>query len=308
MKKEYDCIIVGAGPAGLTAAIYLARAQISCLVIGKWKLGNLYKAHIVGNYPGFSKDVSGAFIIEETIKQGQRFGAEFLEEEIINAEKKGDKNFVVMTDTTKEFKAKTLILCPGKAYKMSNVKNEKDLTGKGVSYCVTCDGILFKDKKVAVLGSKNLAAGEALQLLTYTKDITVFTNGREPEITDILMKEVQKNKINLRKEKVIEFKTGSNGFLEYLIFENGEMDKFDGVFIALGTTSALNFATKLGLEVEDTNLKVDKNGKTNLEGVWAAGDCTGSNAQAAVSTGDGCNAAISLIKYLKGKNVYLDYD
>lgn len=308
MKKEYDCVIVGAGPAGITAAIYLARAQLRCLVIGKWKLGNLYKAHIVGNYPGFPKDVSGAFIIEEMIKQGQRFGAEFLEEEIINATKKSDKNFVVKTDTTKEFNAKTLILCPGKAYKMSNVKNEKELTGKGVSYCVTCDGLFFKDKKVAVLGSKNLAAGEALELLTYTKDITIFTNGREPEINEILVKELKKNKVNIKKEKVVEFKVGVNGFLEYLVFDNGEREKFDGVFIALGTTSALNFATKLGLDVVDTNLKIDLDGKTNSVGIWAAGDCTGSNAQAAVSAGQGCNAAISVIKYLKGKNVYLDYD
>ena len=96
--------------------------------------------------------------------------------------------------------------------------------------------------------------------------------------------------------------------LEYLVFDNGEREKFDAVFIALGTTSALNFATKLGLEVDNTNLKVDREGKTNVEGVWAAGDCIGSNAQAAVSAGDGCNAAISIIKYFKGKKVYIDYD
>ncbi|MBS3151851.1 FAD-dependent oxidoreductase [Candidatus Woesearchaeota archaeon] len=307
MKKEYDCVIVGAGPAGITASIYLARTQLSCLVIGKWKLGNLYKAHIVGNYPGFSNDVSGAFLIDEMIKQAKRFGAEFLEEEIIAVDKKGD-NFFISTDTKKEFKSKTLILCPGRAYKMSNIKNEKELIGKGVSYCVTCDGFFFKNKKVALLGSKNLAAGEALELLTYTKDITIFTNGRNPEFSEVLMKEIQKNGIKIKKEKVVEFKMGDGGFLEYLVFENGDREKFDGAFIALGTTSALNFATRLGLELSDTNLKVDKNCKTNLDGVWAAGDCIGSNAQAVVSAGDGCSAAISVIKYIKGKNVYLDYE
>ena len=308
MKKEYDCVIVGAGPAGITAAIYLSRAQLSCLVIGKWRLGNLYKAHIVANYPGFSKDVSGAYIIEESIKQAKRFGAEFLDEEIISSEKVKEKEFKVLTDTKKEFKSKTLILTPGKAYKMSNIKNEKELTGKGVSYCVTCDGLFFKNKKLAVIGSKNLAAGEALELLTYSKDVTIFTNGREPEITGVLMKDLIKNKVNIRKNKVVELKPNSNGSLEYVIFDNQERERFDGVFIALGTTSAVSFANKLGLELIDTNLKVDHDGKTNVNGVWAAGDCVGDNAQAVVSAGAGCNAAISVIKYLKGRNVYIDYE
>ena len=309
MKKEYDCIIVGAGPAGLTAATYLSRAQLTCLVVGKWNLGNLYKAHTVGNYPGFSKDVSGAFIIEEMVKQAERFGTEFLKEEVIAIDKKRDKDFSVRTDTRTELKSKSLILCPGKAYKMSNVKNEKELMGKGVSYCVTCDGLFFKNKKVAVLGSKNLAAGEALELLIYTKDITIFTNGRDPEFSEVLMKEIHKDNIKLRKDKVVEFKAhGETGFLDYVIFDNGERENFDGVFVALGMTSAFSFATRLGLEVIDTNIKVDSEGRTNVEGIWAAGDCTGTNAQAAVSAGAGCNASISVIKYIKGKNIYLDYD
>ncbi len=304
--KEYDCIIVGAGPAGLTAAIYLGRAQLNCLVIGKWKLGNLYKAHIVGNYPGFSEDVSGSFIIEEMIKQGKRFNSEFLEEEIISIENKKDKNFTITTDMKKEFKAKTLILCSGKSYKMSNIKNEKELTGKGVSYCVTCDGYFFKEKKVAVLGSKNLAAAETLELLNYSKNITIFTNGREPEFTDVLFNELRKNKIIIRKEKIVEFKGKDK--LDHVVFDDGNLERFDGVFIALGTTSAISFANRLGLEVVSTNIKVDKDGKTNIRGVWAAGDCIGSNAQAIVSAADGCNSAISIIKFLKGKNVYIDYD
>ena len=191
---------------------------------------------------------------------------------------------------------------------MSNIKNEKELTGKGVSYCVVCDGLFFKNKKVAVIGSKNLVAGESLELLTYTKDITIFTNGREPEISEALMSEIKKSKIKIRKEKVIEFQPGSKGTLEYVNFSDGNKERFDGVFIALGTTSAFSFAARLGLEVFDSNLKVDKEAKTNINGIWAAGDCTGSNAQAVVSAGQGCDAAISIIKYFKGKNVYVDYE
>ena len=303
--KEYDSVIIGAGSAGLTASIYLGRARLSCLVIGDYKLGNLYKAHIVGNYPGFSKDVSGKFIIEETVKQGERFGAEFLQEEVINIEKHDDY-FIIKTDTKKEFKTKALVLCPGKAYKMSNIKNEKELTGKGVSYCVVCDGLFYKDNKLAVIGSKNLAAGEALELLRYTKDITIFTNNREPEFSEVLMKDINKSNIKIRKDKIVEFKGKDK--LDCVFFENGDIDKFDGVFIALGTTSAISFANKLGLELDGTNIVVDKEAKTSVKGVWAAGDCTGSNAQAVVSAGEGCNAAISIIKYLKGRNVYIDYE
>ncbi len=305
MKKNYDCVIIGAGPAGLTAAIYLARARLKCLVVGKWKFGNLYKAHIVGNYPGFPKDVTGAYIIEEMVKQGKRFGAEYLEEEVISLNKEKG-NFLFKTDTKKELESKKVIIALGKAYKMSNVKNEKELTGRGVSYCVTCDGLFFKNKKIAVIGSKNLAAGEALELLTYTKDITLFTNGRDPEITDVLMKELKKNNVKLRKEKIIEFKGKEK--LGSLVFDDKKSENFDGVFIALGTTSALNFANRLGLEIEGTDIKVDKEFKTSLEGMWAAGDCVGSNAQAVVSAGNGCDAAISIIKSIKGRNVYIDYD
>ncbi len=304
MEKNYDCVIIGAGPAGLTAAVYLARARLKCLVVGKWKFGNLYKAHIVGNYPGFSKDVTGAYLIEEMVKQGKRFGAEYLGDEVISLTK--ENNFIFQTDTKKVFSSKTVIIALGKAYRMSNVKNEKELTGRGVSYCVTCDGLFFKDKKIAVIGSRNLAAAESLELLRYTKDITIFTNGRDPEITDTLMKELKKSKIKIRKEKVAEFI--GNKKLESLVFENKKSENFDGVFIALGTTSAMTFANRLGLEMEDTNIKVDREFRTSLEGIWAAGDCVGSNAQAVVSAGNGCDAAISIIKSLKGKRVYIDYD
>lgn len=303
---EYDCIIIGAGPAGITAAIYLARAQIKCLVLGKWKSGNLYRAHIVGNYPGFPDDVSGPYIVENFVKQAKRFGAEFIEEDVISVKKNGEKDFSIEIDNKDEFKAKTIILCLGKAYKMSNVKNEKELTGKGVSYCVICDGFFFKNKKVAVIGSKSLAAGEAIHLLDYTKDVTMLTNGRDLEANEILLKDLEKNKINTIKDKVVAFEGDKK--LEYVVFDNGKKERFDGVFIALGTTTALNFANSLGLEMDDTNIKIDRNGKTSIDGVWAAGDCTGCNQQAVSSAGEGCNASVSVIKYLKGKKVYVDYD
>ena len=306
LKREYDVIIIGAGPAGITASIYTSRAGLKTLLIGKYQLGNLYKALTVGNYIGFSKDVSGKFIIEESIAQTKRFGTEIIEEETIDSLR--DKAlFKIKTDTNKEFTSKTLIIACGKAYKMSNIKNEKELTGKGVSYCVTCDGYFFKNKRVAVIGNKNHAAPEALQLLTYTKDLTIITNGRELEVSETLKEQLKKSNIKIRTEKVLEF-TEKNGILKNISFSDGRKERFDGVFIALGTTSAFNFATKLGLETTDINIKVDNEMRTNIAGCFSAGDCTGSNPQAAVSSGQGCVAGISAIKYLKGKDVYIDYD
>ena len=306
IKKEYDVIIIGAGPAGLSASIYTSRAELDTLLIGKYHQGALYKAVTVGNYMGYSKDVSGKLIIDESVAQTKRYGTDILEEEAVNVVKENSK-FKLKTDTGNELTCKALIIACGKAYKMSNIKNEKELTGHGVSYCVTCDGYFFRNKKIAVLGNKNHAAAEALQLLSYTRDITIFSNGREFELGEELEKEVNKNNIKLRNEKILEFKS-NNGKLESFVFSEGNTEKFDGMFIALGTTSAFNFATKLGLEIKETDIRVDNEMKTNVAGVFAAGDCTGCYPQAAVSSGQGCIAGISAIRYIKGKDVYIDYD
>lgn len=301
----YDVIIIGCGPGGIGAAIYTARGKLSTLVIGDPTKSMLSKAHSVGNVFGFAQDVPGKHIMDVGIEQAKRFGATFIVAEVINA-KKQDNVFYVKCDNREQFESKTLIIATGRAFKMANIKHEKDLTGKGVHYCVTCDGYFYEGKKVCVVGHGNNAAEEALELLAYTKDVTLISNGHEFEFSAELKKLIEQKNIKMQRDRVVEFYGVEK--LDGLMLSNGTKIPFDGVFIGLGSTSALNFATKLGLETASNIVVVDKDGKTNLEGVYACGDCIGGNAQAAKSIGEGCNAAISAIKFLSGSNIYIDYD
>ncbi len=302
-QEPYDSIIIGTGPAGISAGIYTGRAKLKTLIIGKPEEGHLYKAHIIENYFGFLTG-SGAELMEIGIKQAQNFGCEFLRGEVTNAVKENEI-FKVRVDNGKEYFGKSLIITTGTAYKQSGLKNEKELSGKGVHYCGVCDGYFYKNKKIAVIGNANHAADEAITLLSYSKDITIFSNGKKFDTSQALMDYLKKNNVKLSEEKVISLEGKSQ--LESLVFENGKRLKFDGVFMALGITTALSFSTKLGLAIEKNYLIIDRDGKTNIPGVFAAGNCTGGNSQAAVSVGEGCNAAISVIKFLKGVSVYIDY-
>ncbi len=304
-KEAYDTIVIGTGPAGISAAVYTARAKLKTLILGKPKEGALYKAHIVANYFGFDKDISGKELVERAMRQVQRFGTVFVEGEVVSALKEVNDLFRVKMENGKIFFGKTLIITTGKAYKILGAENEEALSGNGVHYCATCDGYYYKNKKVAVIGHSNLAAEEALTMLSYTDNITIFSNGLEFQFSPFLHKELEKHKVVLRKDKIQRLLGATH--LEQIELADGKQLAFDGVFMALGRVSALNFATKLGLATKNNDLVIDRDGVTNVEGVFAAGNCTGGNAQAANSVGEGCNAALSVIKKLKGLTTYLDY-
>jgi len=142
-------------------------------------------------------------------------------------------------------------------------------------------------------------------LLPYTKDLTLFSNGRPWEVSPELLAELKAHQVKMRAEKVLAFE-GEKG-LETVLFEGNQREKFDGAFVAFGATGATAFANKLGLEMQGTNIQVDAHQQTNLPGVFAAGDCTGADAQAVKSAGDGCSAALSVVRFLRGKTAYIDY-
>lgn len=301
----YDVIIIGTGPAGVSASIYTSRAKLKTILIGKPEEGALYKAHSVANYYGFDKAPSGKELVERALAQTKNFGTTFLKGEVVNATKQGD-NFTVKMEDGTTYSGKKLVIATGKAYKILGAENEEALSGKGVHYCATCDGYYFQNKKVAIVGHSNLAAEEALGMLSYTKDLTIISNGMEFQFSPFLKKEVEKNKIKLRKEKIKKF-VGTKK-LEKIELENGKQLPFDGAFMALGRVSAISFASRLAITSKDNNIVIDRDGKTDVKGVFAAGNCTGGNAQAANSVGEGCNAAMSVIKELKGQAVYIDYN
>lgn len=318
----YDTIIIGAGPAGLSAAIYTARANLKTLLLGIPANSNAYKAHIFENYMGFASQISGPFLIEESKKQAMKFGTEFIEREVVDIRpslseakqlmRPEGATFFTVTDTDLAvYQSKTIIICSGLGFKPSGIKNEQPLIGHGVSFCVTCDGPFFKWKNVAVIGNTHFAGEEALQLLTYTPHVTILSHGRDFAFTEKMMEGLStKNSIKLVKTARISEFFGTEKF-EKMKCINGIEYVFEGVFLALGIATAADFANQLGIArtgPQNAFLVADpRTGETNVKGIYAAGDCTGGNAQAAKSSGEGCNAAISVIKLLKGVAAYVDY-
>lgn len=307
----YDVIIIGAGPAGIQATIFLARAQVSTLLIGHPQEGNLYRASIVENLFGF-RSITGAELVSRALDQMKDFRATLLEEEALNIAKnpnnKASHPFLVTTDRLKKIHAKKILICTGLAYKLSGAKGENELAGRGVHFCVACDAALYKNKSVAVVGHQNHAAAEALALTAYTKNITLISNGRNFELNPELARAIRKAHITTDNAKIKEF-VGTKK-LEKIKMDDGSERSYLAAFLALGTTNALDFALQLSLEVGRENppfITADHEGRTSVPGVYAAGGCTGSNLQAAVSIGQGCTAAITIIKDLKGITKFADY-
>lgn len=309
-NNMYDVLIIGAGPAGFSAAIYTTRAGLKTLLFGILKNSNAYKAHIIENYWGYEKQVTGPYLMEQGKAQAARFGTEFIEREILDVIQNQDGTFTA-TDTERvKYQAKTVIICSGLGFKPSGIRNEQPLVGKGVSFCVTCDGYFFKGKHVAVLGNANFAGEEALQLLTYTPDVSILSHGKDFSFSSKMEEGLQKGGIKFMKTpKITEF-LGKDKLEKIKCADSAEF-VFDGIFMALGIATAGDFANKLGvLRTGPQNAFIVANprtGETNVTGVYAAGDCTGGNAQAAKSTGEACNAAVSVIKLLKGVAAYVDY-
>lgn len=297
----YDVIIIGCGPAGLTAAIYTARSQLKTLVIGSIENSMLWKAHFIQNY--FGVEAEGKEMLKKGFDQVKKLGAEIVNAEVVGAKNK-DGSFTVTTSDNKDYGAKAIIIATGTACAPAGIKGEKELTGKGVSYCAICDGFFYKDKKIAVVGNGNFAAHEAIELLSFTKDITVLSQGKDWEISPEFMKALESKKVKLRKDRIAEFK--GKKALESIKIGSRE-EKFDGVFVALGSATGLSFAQKLGIQMKGSSIVIDRDGRTNVSGVFAAGNCTGCSPQVATDVGEGCNAGLSAIKFIKGKEMHVDY-
>ncbi|MCC6643458.1 FAD-dependent oxidoreductase [Candidatus Peregrinibacteria bacterium] len=311
-KQLYDLIIVGAGPAAMSAAVYAGRGQLKTAFFGDETKGNLYKSHIISNYLGFPEDPTGPELVELGLKHAKRFGAEHIRQEIVDVSLNQDETFSLKDNLQNTYQAKTVLLATGQSYVLSGIKGEQEYTGKGVSYCVTCDGFFFKNKQVVVIGSGDYAAEEALQLLAYTPNITILSHGKEFAFNQAFQEELGKNNIKTIVTPRLASLSGEEKvtkltFTKPLTDGSTEMAT-DGIFMAIGIAGANAFAKKLGLEMDGNYIKVDKDGLTNVKGLFAAGDCTGSPPQVASSVGNGCNAALSAIKLVRGLRAYIQYN
>ncbi len=282
----YDVIIIGSGPAGISASLYTKRAGLETLIVSK-EIGTLDKVEKIENYYG-TPNISGKEIQKIGEKQAKNLNIEIKSEEVMQIDY--GRNFIVKT-LNYEYEAKTIIIATGSNRKVANIKGIKEFEGKGISYCTTCDGFFYKDKDVAVLGNKEYALHEAQNLLPIAKSVTMLTNGEQPV-------EKRTEGIEIEENKIQEFR-GTNS-IEEIEFEDNTTKKIDGVFIALGTASSSDLARKLGVILDDkNNIKVDNKMETNIKGVYACGDCTGGILQISKAVYEGMVAGMSAIQFIK---------
>ncbi len=282
----YDVIIIGSGPAGISASLYTKRAGLETLIVSKG-IGTLNKVEKIENYYG-TPNISGKEIQKIGEKQAKSLNIEIKNEEVMQIDY--GKNFIVKT-LNHEYETKAIIIATGSNRKVANIKGIKEFEGKGVSYCATCDGFFYKGKDVAVLGSKEYALHEAQNLLPIAKSVTMLTNGEQPV-------EKRTEGIDVEENKIREFR-GTNS-IEEIEFEDNTTKKIDGLFVALGTASSSDLARKLGIILdEENNIKVDSKMETNIKGVYACGDCTGGILQISKAVYEGMTAGMSVIQLLK---------
>jgi thioredoxin reductase (NADPH) len=306
MNKLYDVIIIGGGPAGLTAALYTSRNKHSTLLIEKGLIGgNINEAEKVDNYPGFPKGIGGMELTALMHEQALLYGTEVVNDEVtyVNIE---DNTRTVKT-TQGDYSAKALIITGGSERQKLNVPGEKEFSGKGVSYCATCDGPFFRDKRVAVVGGGNAALYEALHIAKFASNVSIIHRRdqlratpvvqdkvfAEPKINVIwnsVVKEVQ-GEIFVNKLKLADVKNNKESFLE-----------IDGVFVAIGLVPNTSYLKNIVPLNDKGYIIVNNKMETGVPGIFAAGDIReNSIRQVIAAAGDGAVAAISAANYIENQ-------
>jgi thioredoxin reductase (NADPH) len=308
-SQVYDVIIVGAGPAGFTAGIYASRDGWNTLILEKESSGGLAAStHLIENFPGFPKGIGGPELMERFQEQAERFGATLSEfEEVEKIEKGEDDLFLVSTNEGKTYRGRTILLATGSEPKKLGIPGEAELANQGVSYCATCDGPLYKDEDVVVIGCGNSGLQEAEILLEYAKSVT-FVEFLPYSIAEkVLQDRVKSNPkatckfshmaVEIKGEKKVESVLVKNR-------ETGETEEIPtaAVFIYVGYKPYTDFVKDLIDLDEYGYIVTDDHMKTSLPGIFAAGDVRSNNlAQIAVAVGDGAKAAVAIREYLQSR-------
>lgn len=281
-----DAVIIGAGPAGLSAALYILRAGFSVAVIGTDN-SSLKMAEKIENYFGLEEPISGEALLERGRNQVIALGGTFIEEEVVGISWNGDFSTATNNQT---IDSKAIILATGAPRNKVKIPNLSELEGKGVSYCAVCDAFFYRGKAVAVLGNGEYALHEAQELLPMASHVTILTNGLEAQVD--FPKEMDVIQTPIRQLN------GSNS-LEEIVFQDDSILAVSGLFVALGTANGSDLAKKLGLLLENNKIVVDDSMATALPGIFAAGDCIGGILQVSTAVGEGAKAGISTIKFLR---------
>jgi thioredoxin reductase (NADPH) len=297
---ETDLLIIGGGPAGLTAGIYAVRSGLRAAVVEREALGGqIATTPIVENYPGFTS-VGGKTLVDIMVSHALQYVQIFQGEAVMDV--KTGKPISAVTNRRK-FLTKSVLLATGATHKHLNVPGESRLAGRGVSYCSTCDGPLFKGKKVVMVGGGNSAVTEALHLFHMGVDVTLIHRRDKLRAQDVLAKQLVDNNIQVLWDTEIKEIRGEERVEELLLINNktNETTTFDtnGVFVAIGYTPALELAEMLGVEIsEDGYIKHDGKHRTNVPGVYSAGDVEGGYKQIVTASGQGAEAAMTIFEDL----------
>lgn len=308
MSEIYDVVIIGGGPAGLAAGLYASRARLKTLILEKEKAGGqIVTTDEVANYPGSVENASGPSLIARMVEQVDEFGAEKKLDTIKEIELEGETK--VLKGEKGEYKAKTVIIATGANPRPIGCPGEKELTGRGVSYCATCDAAFFEDMEVFVVGGGDTAVEEAMYLTKFARKVTVIHRRDELRAAKSIQEKAFNNeKMNFMWDSVVEEIKG-DGIVESMVVKNvktgetteihaDEEDGTFGIFVFVGFIPA----TKLfegTITMEGGYIKTDADMKTNIPGVFAAGDCrVKSLRQVVTATADGAIAAVQAGKHI----------
>ena len=305
-ERTYDLIIIGGGPAGLTAGIHTSRLGLKTAVLEAGMLGGrAAEASMYENFPGFPEGIVGKELIERIRKQISKFGAEVkVFEEAIDLEVKG----ALKTVTTSKaiYRSFALIIATGTQRRKLGVAGENEFLGRGVSYCRVCDGPFFKGLRVAVVGFTKEAIEDSLSMADMSKEVLLITHEEKIEAAEALKKKLrEKANIKIVNGKVAAI-LGEKVVKAIKIVESTSkqklLEKVDGVFISLGWVPTTEIVRKAGIEVDERGcIKMDRWQRTNIEGVFAAGDCTCGGMQVVTAAGEGAMAANTALKYIRRK-------
>lgn len=304
MERHWDCIIIGAGPAGMSASIYASRAGLKTAMIEAGAPGGkLIKTADIQNFPGISQS-SGVDLATQMFEHSTKFGTDYIYGNVVEV-KDGDEKEVICEDET--YFAKSVIIATGTKERMLNIKGESENIGRGVSYCAVCDGAFFKDRNVVVIGGGNSALEEALYLTQFAKKVTIVIRRNVFRAEDLIQKQIEKNdKIEIITKHVPVEILDNGMYVTGVVFENVDTKEkmtldADGIFPYIGQDPATSFLKNLNILDEYGYMLVDEHMETKIKGIYGAGDVIQKDLrQVVTATSDGAIAAQHAFHQIKG--------
>jgi thioredoxin reductase (NADPH) len=298
VETEFDVVILGSGPGGLQAAVHAARTRARVAVLGKVHSSALYKAH-VENYCCMNETVSGEAILNAGKNQAEKFGAVLLHEDVLHLEQQVSGRFSAKLESGDSLLTWAIILAMGVSRNRLNVPGEKELFGKGVSYCVDCDANFYRNQVVTVVGNGSAAASGALKMLLIAGEIHLVCSALE--ISEHLRYQIESSRIEVHAGRHVSRILGDSG-VRAVLLDNGTEIETSGVFVELGAKGAIELASGLGVALDSETMRfvaTNKKQETNVPGLYAAGDICGPPWQVAKAVGEGCVAGLEAATYAR---------